>query len=508
MFKKQFLTSLTRSAVGLSLLIFIGGCQYFRPGGSMYHRQEVPVNDNVDRNHAISSTHAVINHPFYVLDKRAPAEVAVGQTFTYEYVFSSRVDAKDVIVEEMLAQGLTYVSSTPEATVEGNKIVWHVPAIQAGECLDFTLSVKASESTCVTSCASAMLIPVACTTTLVGEPLLTITKECAGRGDCLAGDEVSFDIFVKNTGNYPAHDVVITDIVPEGMMHCSGKKELKMEIGTLCPGECRSTHIKLIACDGGEYCNLARVTSSNTAAQEAKACCKVVKPGLAIEKTGTKEQFIGHEAHYKIKVSNVGDVDLTDVLVTDTIPPYSTLMQAPEGEVRGRNVHWQIDVLKAGESKTFDVSIQGCSIGDYCNQAAASLCNGDLLVRDSISTSWKGYPALCLEAIDTCDPIMCGDETEYIVEVANTGTAADHNIKLVAELSEHLEAVDTNGPSEAHISGKTIEFSPVPALEAQNTMVFRIYAKAVKQGSARISIKLSSDLLEQPIIEEESTQVY
>lgn len=509
MFRKKLVKALTRSAIAVSLLMFIGGCQYFRPGGSHYNAggQHAHSNSGPSHDHGGLSNYAVINHPHFLLEKSAPTEIALGQTFEYVYLFTPRVDGKDAMVEEMIPEGTSYVSSSPEAVVSGNKVVWNMPAVHAGECIELRLSVKAEETGTHSSCAIAMLTPVACTSTCVGEPMLVITKECSNE-PCLVGDAVAFDIFVKNTGDFPAKDVVITDIIPEGMTHASGKRELRLELGTLHAGESRTSHIHLVACERGEHCNVARVTSSNSGTKEAQACCGAVKPGLAIEKMGTREQIIGKDAEYKVKVSNVGDTDLQDILVTDTIPSTTQLVYAPGADVNGRDLNWHIDALKPGESRMFDVTVKGCSIGEYCNEAAAALCDGELLVRDSASTIWKGYPAMCASLIDTCDPLLICEETDYVLEISNTGTAPDQNIRVVLQFSEQMEPLDADGPTEHRISGQVVEFAPLSTLSPDHTVVYRVRGKAASKGDARIKASITADMLESPLIEEESTQVY
>ena len=53
------------------------------------------------------------------------------------------------------------------------------------------------------------------------------------------------------------------------------------------------------------------------------------------------------------------------------------------------------------------------------------------------------------------------------------------------------------------LAGKEYTFK-----KGQEVIVWKIKAKAIKTGDARIKIKMSSDLLKIPVTEEESTHVY
>ena len=69
----------------------------------------------------------------------------------------------------------------------------------------------------------------------------------------------------------------------------------------------------------------------------------VIRPGISIEKTGPERQFVFTPARYDISfVRNTGDVALTDVVVTDTIPERAELIDRGGAEVRGRNLTWTI----------------------------------------------------------------------------------------------------------------------------------------------------------------------
>lgn len=440
------------------------------------------------------------------LDKSAPAQVAVNEAYDYSYTVTAKDKAKKIVVKEQIPAGATYVSSSPEAEVKGSNVTWTLYNLAAGEQVPLTLTVKPTGTADLSSCATMKVFPEACTTTTVGTPQLAIVKTTPDP-QVLNGAGVPWNITVSNTGNYCAYDVVVTDTLPAGVAHDSGDKKLTTELGTLAPGESRDITVNTTAVATGEHCNVAMVSSSNAGSAEDDACVVVVEAGLDVVKEGTPMQFVGKKASYQITVTNTGDVPLSDVVVTDTVPAQNKLLSAPGADISGNTATWTTR-LGAGKSKSFDVTVLGLEEGTYCNQVAASSAEYGLSGDDDACTEWRGYPALLIEVIDTEDPLLIGEETTYIIQITNQGTAKDTNVGLNVQLPSELKIVSAAGDTKGSISGNNVSFAPYAVLQAKEIIEFRVVAKAVAEGDARFRAQMNSDLLKTPVPEEEATQVY
>lgn len=241
---------------------------------------------------------------------------------------------------------------------------------------------------------------------------------------------------------------------------------------------------------------------------EACTTTSVGVPELAIVKTTPNEQvLLGAGAPWDITVTNTGDVPLSDVVVTDTVPSQNQLLEAPGAAISGNTATWTTS-LGAGESKSFELTVLGLQEGEYCNQVSAASSEYGLSGDDDACTVWKGYPALLIEVIDTEDPLLVGEETTYVIQITNQGTAQDTNFGLEVQLPSELEAVSAAGDTQGTISGNAVSFAAYPVLQAKEIIEFRVVAKAVAEGDARFRAQMDSDLLRSPVPEEEATQVY
>ena len=218
-------------------------------------------------------------------------------------------------------------------------------------------------------------------------------------------------------------------------------------------------------------------------------------------------QFVGKTAVYRIAATNTGQIPLNDVVVTDTVPRQNRLLAAPGARI-DRNVATWATSLEPGETRIFELSVLGLQEGTYCNEVRASSAAYGLRSSDDACTEWRGYPALLLEVIDTDDPLLVGEQTTYVIQITNQGTARDTNVSLDIALPANLRVVSATGATRANIAGNSIQFRVYPILNPKEIIEFRVIAEAIAEGDARFRARMNSDLLRTPVPEEEATQVY
>jgi uncharacterized repeat protein (TIGR01451 family) len=318
------------------------------------------------------------------------------------------------------------------------------------------------------------------------------------------GSEVKYNIVVSNKGTTPARNVVVTDQVPDGLEAANGQKQLTFNVGELGPGQSRSIPVTFKAVKRGKPCNVAVATSSNAGKVSDEVCTLIVQPGLAIMKTGDKEQFLGRNARYQVVVTNTGDTTLTGVVVTDTAPSPTTIVSAEGASIQGNTATWNIAELGAGQARRFNVNLTSKVAGNYCNRVTAATQSG---LRESAEacTTWRGVSAILIEMVDDPDPLQIGETTTYTIRVTNQGTAEDTNIGVAAQFGKEMTPVSAQNGT---VSGKTVTFAKVPRLAPKQSVTYAISAKAEATGDHRLRVSLTSDVLKTPVVEEESTNVY
>ena len=162
------------------------------------------------------------------------------------------------------------------------------------------------------------------------------------------GDTVTFTITVTNTGDVDLANVEVTDAVAPA---CGNV------IGDLAASASTSYDCSMTAGDT-DFTNTADVTGDdplgNPVTDTDDAAVDVIVPAISITKDPASQQaHTGDTVTFTITVENTGDVDLTNVEVTDAIAPACD------------NV---IGDLAAGESTSYDCSMTA-GAADFTNTA-------------------------------------------------------------------------------------------------------------------------------------------
>jgi len=196
---------------------------------------------------------------------------------------------------------------------------------------------------------------------------------------------------------------------------------------------------------------------------------------------------------------------LNNVVVTDTAPAATSIVQAPGATIAGKTATWTLATLAPKETKKFNVTLTSATPGSHCNGVSVATAEG---LRDSAEacTVWRGISALLLEKGDNPDPIQIGEETTYYVRVTNQGTAADSDVKVVVEFPGEL--TPTSASNGGQISGQTVTFPSVSSLAPKAVFEYTIKAKGVKAGDARIRFIRTSKDIPASTTAEESTRIY
>lgn len=438
------------------------------------------------------------------LAHRGPANVAMGEEFVAETIVTACRDAANVRVSQMILETLEYVKSEPEARREGNMLYWTVPVMDKGETRSFKVTYKAKDTGLMRLCATVAADPRDCFDVCVTKAIINIQKDGPARAEL--NQAVTYTIVVLNEGDAPAKNVVVTDMVPPGLTHASGKKELSFTIGEMPPKSRQTLQVVFTAAERGVHTNKACVTTSNAGSACDDAVTEVVLRDLQVAKTGMKEQFINKVAHYEITVKNTGDTTLQGVQVTDQAQPPMRIVAAPDARMQGGQAVWHISELKPGESKSFVVKTTSPAVGTLRNCANAS---AEGLSRSACAeTLWKGQAAILIEMIDVEDPVQIGEETEFIIQVTNQGTETDKNVAIKVEFPAEITPISARGVTEGKVEAKTVTFAPYSALAPKQMIEWRVRVKGEAAGDARTKAYLTSDLLKTPVVEEESTHVY
>ncbi|MGB8225869.1 MAG: hypothetical protein WCE45_03225 [Sedimentisphaerales bacterium] len=201
--------------------------------------------------------------------------------------------------------------------------------------------------------------------------------------------------------------------------------------------------------------------------------CGVVK----LEKCMPKQVQTGAEFEFKIKVSNLSDGAITDVVVTDTLNEnFQYKASTPPATVQGDKLVWVFSSI--GPKETREITGTGIAVASGVVKNCADVtyrmpvCLQAISIQPNIAVT-KTAPA----EVSICDAI------NYTIKVENTGTGPANNVKVIDELPSGL--VTTQGSNKIEI--------PLGVLAAGTARSISIVAKAQQSGTYTNSVVVLAD---------------
>ena len=215
-----------------------------------------------------------------------------------------------------------------------------------------------------------------------------------------------------------------------------------------------------------------------------------------------------------IAVKNTSSQVLFNLQLVLKLPNALEYVSSQPQQSTKKTFRWKIPKFGAQQTKVFKITTRGVLQGVYSLKANLSIPYNGLLLnvcqRDAQIKIMGGVGSRVGFQYDTDDPVEVGQQTVYVFSPKNEGTSEATKIWVIDHLPQEMEFVKAKGPTEYWYdpNKKTVIFSPVQVLSPGEKLVYKIYCKAVKSGSATNTIKISYDQFSRFIISEEPTSIY
>jgi uncharacterized repeat protein (TIGR01451 family) len=246
----------------------------------------------------------------------------------------------------------------------------------------------------------------------VQHPGIVLTKSVHG-GPFRTGDQVTFTILVRNTGDVPLTGVKVAD---ELTLDCA-----RTNLGTLAPNgswtfDCVGT------APAASFTNVATVTGDPPVGPPVTSGDKVpvdiIHPGITIQKDASPTVVrAGDTVTFTITVTNTGDSALRDVDVDDSLAP---------------DCAKHLGALAAKEKQTYECTMVAGE-ADFTNTAAVT--GTDPSGRPVTATDDAAvdviHPAVAITKDATPTSVREGDTVTFAITVTNTGDVPLTQVSVV-----------------------------------------------------------------------------
>ena len=346
-------------------------------------------------------------------------------------------DAKDVVVRDVLGEGLKFVSATGEYTWdEDSRTVTWIVDLAKGESRTFYVDAIVSGYGNVTN---SLIVGNKTISVNVTVPEI-IPDKTVGIENPNFGDTVNYTVTVTNDGIGDANNVVVRDILGEGLTFVDATGNYTFDevtrtvtwIVDLAKGESRTFYVNAIVSGYGNVTN-SLVVGNKTAG------VNVTVPEINPDKTANiSNPNFGDNVTYTVTVTNDGIGDAKDVVVRDVLGEGLKFVSATGNytfDEATRTVTWIVDLAK-GESKVFSVIATVVGYGNVTN----SLVVGNKTTGVNVTVPEINPD----KTVDNEIPNF-GDNVTYTVTVTNDGIGDANNVVITDVLDKGLKFLNATG---------------------------------------------------------------
>ncbi|WP_400244065.1 adhesin [Methanobrevibacter smithii] len=345
-------------------------------------------------------------------------------------------DAKDVVVRDVLGEGLKFVSATGNYSFdEATHTVTWIVDLAKGESKVFSVIATVVGYGNVTN---SLVVGNKTTGVNVTVPEI-IPDKIANISNPNFGDNVNYTVTVTNDGIGDAKDVVVRDILGEGLTFVNATGNYSFDEATrtvtwivdLAKGESKVFSVIAIVSGYGNVTNSLVVGNRTTGVN-------VTVPEINPDKTVDNEiPNFGDNVTYTVTVTNDGIGDANNVVITDVLDKGLKFLNATGNftyDEKTGTITWTVDLDK-GETKTFNVNVTVLGYGVLPNTVAV----GNKTAVRNITV-----PEIITVKEVNSSAIHIGDEITYTITVSNSGKINATNVVIRDILPEGLKFINAS----------------------------------------------------------------
>ena len=398
-------------------------------------------------------------------------------------------DAKDVVVRDVLGEGLKFVSATGEYTWdEDSRTVTWIVDLAKGESRTFYVNATVVGYGNVTNSLIVGNKTISVNVTVPEiNPDKTVDNEIPN-----FGDNVTYTVTVTNDGIGDANNVVITDVLDKGLkfLNATGNFTYDEKTGTitwivdLAKGETKTFNVNVTVLGYGVLPNTVAV-GNKTAVRNI-----TVPEIITVKEVNSSDIHIGDEITYTITVSNSGKINATNVVIRDILPEGLKFINASNGGVYDPVTGIITWILNITANSTVDLTV------DVCVNKSGNITNTVNVGNKTSNCTIESGDIVDLEIHIVADKseIYVGDNIVYTVTVINNGPSDAINTIANILIPNALSIFSYNATKGTFdiTSGNW----SIGNLTNGEKVVLTFVAKALNEGNSTVYVNVTSETFE------------
>ena len=398
-------------------------------------------------------------------------------------------DAKDVVVRDVLGEGLKFVSATGNYTFdEATRTVTWIVDLAKGESKVFSVIAIVSGYGNVTN---SLVVGNKTTGVNVTVPEINPDKTVDNEIPNF-GDNVTYTVTVTNDGIGDANNVVITDVLDKGLkfLNATGNFTYDEKTDTITwtvdldKGETKTFNVNVTVLGYGVLPNTVAV-GNKTAVRNI-----TVPEIITVKEVNSSAIHIGDEITYTITVSNSGKINATNVVIRDILPEGLKFINASNGGVYDPVTGIITWILNITANSTVDLT------ADVCVNKSGNITNTVNVGNKTSNCTIESGDIVDLEIHIVADKseIYVGDNVVYTVTVINNGPSDAINTIANILIPNALSILSYNATKGTFdiTSGNW----SIGNLTNGEKVVLTFVAKALNEGNSTVYVNVTSETFE------------
>ena len=422
--------------------------------------------------------------------------------FTITVTNNGKINATNVTITDIMDLSVFEIKNHSGSYVQkGNELVWDIGSLNVGETYKIWIEVKAltngtftnvvnvasfENKTAGSDNVSVKVIPVVNLTIVK-----TVDVEKIG-----LNDYVTFTINVTNIGPSNATNVIIKDVLPNGLIYYDSTGDYdpddsSLKIPLMKPGDSLEFNIVAQAVDDGNWTNNVYVNcDENGTLKSDNVTVEVVAINLTVVKSPDNAIIANNSVvNYTITITNPSEIDATNIVVYDKLPDGFEFINATEGYNYANGVvDWIFRNITKGETLVIWITVKSTKTDNLTNYVEVH-CNENNNVTNASSTVQVVPVNLTVVKTANVNVTKINSEVVFTVNVTNNGPGNATWVNVTDVVPAGFEFVSSSDAGYDNATGLLI----VPFIKAGESYVFTITLKAVVNGTLTNVVNVTSN---------------
>ncbi|WP_297826011.1 right-handed parallel beta-helix repeat-containing protein [uncultured Methanobrevibacter sp.] len=364
--------------------------------------------------------------------------------FTIVVTNTGNVDLDSIVLTENYPAGLEFIKFDGDWTTVDNKTFRYGNPLPVGESIELNITFKATVQGNLTNIVSVKSNETkdifTNNTTFVKAYNFTVEKLSLNKTVAL-GETVVYTIVITNTGSVEMSDVTAIENYPSALEFVSvnsgwstNDNRTFVYDSPLAAGSKAILNITFKAVEGGNVTNVVTVGNKSSNNTTFVKDYRFIVEKMALDKVVS----VGDEVTYIIKVTNIGNCNLTSITVTEK---YSNdlkfIKYLGDWSTSDNRTFISTKPLKEGCSSILSITFKVLGKGNITNPIVVVTHENKTNVPDN-ETIFSKYASISVKKYTVTDTVYVGNKTAFDIVVTNTGNVDLENIVLTENYPKEL----------------------------------------------------------------------